>query len=107
MADNFASLVETFKNVGVSMAYGAPVQLGGQEIVPAAVVIFGFGGGSEAADRDSSAGGGGGGGLVVPVGVYRSTGSQVEFRPNPIAVLFFLAPVIVAAGAAIRMAGRR
>ncbi len=107
MADNFASLVETFKNVGVSMAYGAPVRLGGQEIVPAAVVVFGFGGGSEAADRATPAGGGGGGGLVVPLGIYRNTGSQVKFRPNPIAVLVFLVPVIVAVGAAVRGAGHR
>ncbi len=107
MADNFASLMETFKHVGVSMAYGAPVQLGGREIVPAAVVIFGFGGGSEAADREFPAGGGGGGGLVVPLGAYRSTGSRVVFSPNPIAVLVSLVPVIVAVGAAVRGAGRR
>ena len=48
MADTFASLVETFKNIGVSKAYGSPVQLGGEEVIPVALVSFGFGGGGEA-----------------------------------------------------------
>ncbi|MFJ6377069.1 hypothetical protein ACIQH9_15295 [Pseudarthrobacter oxydans] len=43
MADAFPTLIEAFKNVGVSRAYGSPVQLGGEEIIPVALVSFGFG----------------------------------------------------------------
>ena len=74
MADTFSTLVDTFKNVGVSRAYGSPVQLGGQEVIPVALVSFGFGGGNEA---DGGAAGGGGGGMVLPLGVYRNDGGGV------------------------------
>ncbi|ADX72139.1 hypothetical protein Asphe3_09480 [Pseudarthrobacter phenanthrenivorans Sphe3] len=104
MADTFASLVETFKNIGVSRAYGSPVQLGGEELIPVALVSFGLGGGSEAGQDGAS--GGGGGGMVVPLGVYRKVGGQVAFRPNTVVTLVCLVPLISAAGAAVRKAIR-
>lgn len=104
MADTFASLVETFKNIGVSRAYGSPVQLGGEELIPVALVSFGLGGGSEAGQDGAS--GGGGGGMVVPLGVYRNVGGQVAFRPNTVVTLVCLVPLISAAGAAVRKAIR-
>jgi hypothetical protein len=104
MADTFASLVETFKNVGVSKAYGAPIQLGGEEVVPVALVSFGFGGGGEAGQEGAS--GGGGGGMVLPLGVYRNVGGRVAFRPNTMVALVCLVPVISAVGAAVRKAIR-
>lgn len=104
MAEAFSSLVDAFKNVGVSRAYGAPVQLDGEELIPVALVSFGFGGGSAPASEDAPAGSGGGGGaFVLPLGVYaRSRGGCVVFRPNPVAVLLGLAPVVCAIGLALR-----
>lgn len=104
MAETFASLVETFKNIGVSKAYGSPVQLGGEEVIPVALVSFGFGGGGEAGQDGAS--GGGGGGMVLPLGVYRNVGGQVAFRPNTVVALVCLVPVITAFGAALRRAIR-
>lgn len=104
MADTFASLIESFKNIGVSRAYGAPVQLGGEEVIPVALVSFGFGGGGEAGQEGAS--GGGGGGMVLPLGVYRTVGGQVAFRPNTVVALVCLVPVITALGGAVRKAIR-
>ncbi len=104
MAEAFSSLVDAFKNVGVSRAYGAPVQLDGKEVIPVALVSFGFGGGSAPATDDAPAGaGGGGGGFVLPLGVYtRGRGGGIVFRPNPVAMLLGLAPVVCAAGLSLR-----
>ncbi|MEV7571465.1 hypothetical protein AB0P28_00045 [Pseudarthrobacter sp. NPDC089323] len=104
MADTFASLIESFKNIGVARAYGAPVQLGGEEVIPVALVSFGFGGGGEAGQEGAS--GGGGGGMVLPLGVYRNVGGQVSFRPNTVVALVCLVPVITALGGAVRRAIR-
>jgi uncharacterized spore protein YtfJ len=87
----------------VSRAYGAPVQIGGEELIPVALVSFGFGGGSDAANRDSGAAGGGGGGFVLPVGVYsQNERGRVVFRPNTIMVLAGLVPVVCAVGISLR-----
>ncbi|HJW01547.1 MAG TPA: hypothetical protein VJ617_20845 [Arthrobacter sp.] len=99
MADTFSNLVDTFKNVGVSRAYGDPVQLGGQEVIPVALVSFGFGGGNEG---DGGASGGGGGGMVLPLGVYRNVGGDVAFRPNTVVMLACLVPLVAVLGAAVR-----
>lgn len=103
MTDTFSNLVDTFKNVGVARAYGTPVQLGGQEVIPVALVSFGFGGGNEG---DTGASGGGGGGMVLPLGVYRTVGGDVTFRPNTVVTLVCLVPLISVLGAAIRRAIR-
>ena len=101
MADTLASLADSFKNIGVTRAYGAPVNLGGEEIVPVALVSFGFGGGTESGEGAS---GGGGGGFVVPLGVYRTVNGRPAFRPNTIALLACLVPLVGAAGLALRRA---
>lgn len=107
MADTFSTLVDTFKNVGVSRAYGAPVQLGGQEVIPVALVSFGFGGGAEGETGNGPGGsGGGGGGMVLPLGVYRNVGGDVAFRPNTVVTLVLLVPLISVLGAAVRRAIR-
>ncbi|PNI09493.1 hypothetical protein CXX84_04345 [Arthrobacter sp. AFG7.2] len=115
MADTFSSLIDAFKNVGVSRAYGSPVQLGGEEVIPVALVTFGFGGGGEEGQDGASGGGeegqdgasgGGGGGMVLPLGVYRNVGGQVTFRPNTVIALMCLVPVISAVGGAVRKAIR-
>ena len=105
MAEEFASLVEAFKNVGVSRAYGAAVQIGGDEIIPVALVTFGFGGGSSPEDGSGAeaAAGGGGGGCVLPLGVYApGKGGHAVFRPNAIALLAGLVPLVCAVGFAVR-----
>ena len=105
MANAFSSLMETFRNVGVSMAYGAPVQIGGEELVPVALVSFGFGGGSDSGSGGSgqAAEGGGGGGFVLPLGVYTRNGQgRVAFRANTLMVLAAMVPVVCAAGISIR-----
>jgi hypothetical protein len=104
MTATFSSLVDAFKNVGVARAYGAAIQVGGEEIVPVALVSFGFGGGSEATDQGAS--GGGGGGVVLPLGVYRNVRGHAVFRPNTIAVLVCLVPLVSVIGAAARHAIR-
>jgi hypothetical protein len=97
MSDSFSSFVDTFKNIGVTKAYGPAVTVGGEEIIPVAMVSFGFGGGGEAGNGAS---GGGGGGMVLPLGVYRSAGGRAAFRPNTVVTLLCLVPVILAVGAA-------
>ncbi|CAH0265240.1 hypothetical protein SRABI83_03493 [Arthrobacter sp. Bi83] len=108
MADTFSSLLEAFKNVGVSRAYGPPVQVGGAELLPVALVSFGFGGGTNAEGGGrGGASGGGGGGFVFPLGAYsRASGGHLVFRPNTIAVLLSLVPVVAASGIALRGAVR-
>ncbi|MEC5191013.1 MULTISPECIES: hypothetical protein [unclassified Arthrobacter] len=101
MADTLASIADTFKNMGVSTAYGERVNVGGEEIVPVALVWFGFGGGSES-ERGPS--GGGGGGAVLPLGVYRTVNGRAVFEPNTIATLVCLVPLVSVAGRAVRRA---
>ena len=103
MADAMKSLTESFRNVGVSKAYGEPIRLGGKEIVPVALVSFGFGGGTEGGDPEGAGSGGGGGGLVFPLGVYtHDDGGRVTFRPNPLSLTVCLVPLVCAAGLALR-----
>jgi hypothetical protein len=112
MSEALSSLAETFKNVGVSRAYGPVVRVDGEELIPVALVSFGFGGGgsSEGAGSteagtggDAGAAGGGGGGFVLPLGVYgRGRSVRVSFRPNTVAVLAGLTPLVCALGFAAR-----
>lgn len=113
MSDALSSLAETFKNVGVSRAYGQAVQVDGEELVPVALVSFGFGGGGNseagtgspaaAAGGEAGAAGGGGGGFVLPLGVYARGGKgRVVFRPNTLAVFAGLTPLVCAVGYAVR-----
>lgn len=99
MSNDFSALVEAFKQLGVSRAYGPPLQIGGEELIPVALVSFGFGGGGDA----SNAAGGGGGGLVLPVGVYgRNANGRVTFQPNTVVVMAMLLPLVGAVGVSIR-----
>jgi uncharacterized spore protein YtfJ len=99
MSDDFSALVEAFKKVGVSRAYGPPLQIAGEELIPVALVSFGFGGGSDG----GNAAGGGGGGFVLPVGVYgRNASGRVTFQPNTIVVLAMLLPLVGAVGVSIQ-----
>jgi uncharacterized spore protein YtfJ len=120
-------LAEHFRAFGVARAYGEPVRLGDETVVPVALVQYGFGGGGgqgyshgggEAADEDApdasessrqggEGGGGGGGGIVIPVGVLaRGRSGRAVFRPNPLAALLCLAPVLWAGGHAVARVAR-
>ena len=84
MANLVESLAQSVTSMGVKASYGEAIVLGGVEMVPVALVVYGFGGGS-----DATAGGGGGG----PDGV--------RFRPNPVALVGVFVPFAVAASWAI------
>ncbi|NKX53176.1 spore germination protein GerW family protein [Arthrobacter mobilis] len=101
-------LAEQFKAFGVAKAFGEPVRLGDETVVPVAVVQYGFGGGGGHHDGAAAESGGvrqeggGGGGVIVPVGVLaRNRDGRAVFRPNPVAVLACLVPVLWAGGHAV------
>jgi uncharacterized spore protein YtfJ len=107
LSERLAALVPTW---GAKMAYGEPTTLGGQELVPVALVVFGFGGGegsgempeggSTPAGRGEGSGGGGGG-YVVPIGAYVGGPGGLRFRPNPVAIMMVGVPLVSAAGWAV------
>ena len=107
LAERLAALVPSW---GAKMAYGERTTLGGQELVPVALVVFGFGGGegsgempeggSTPAGRGEGSGGGGGG-YVVPIGAYVGGPDGLKFRPNPIAMLMVAIPLVSAVGWAV------
>ncbi|MCG2620698.1 hypothetical protein LVY72_02095 [Arthrobacter sp. I2-34] len=113
-------LAEQFKSFGVARSFGEPVRLGDETVVPVALVQYGFGGGQGHADDEDKHGaddggaarkgkpqaaegsGGGGGGIVIPVGVLApGRRCRAVFRPNPLAVLVCLVPVLWAGGHAV------
>ena len=110
MANLIEKLAESVPTWGVKLAYGEKTTLGGQELVPVALVGFGFGGGEGSNlspdTGPASAGtgegrGGGGGGYAVPIGAYVSSPDGLRFRPNRIALLVVAVPVITAGGMAL------
>ncbi|TXK17777.1 hypothetical protein FVQ89_09515 [Homoserinibacter sp. GY 40078] len=75
----------------VRLAYGEKQSVDGTEIIPVALVTYGFGGGQDMAELGT---GGGGGGVAVPVGAYIGGPDGLRFRPNTIALLAVAIPVI-------------
>ncbi|WP_159605642.1 hypothetical protein [Agromyces humi] len=107
LSERLAALVPTW---GAKMAYGERTTLGGHELVPVALIVFGFGGGEGSGEMpeggSSPAGrgegsGGGGGGYVVPIGAYVGGPDGLKFRPNPVAVLMVAVPLVSAVGWAV------
>jgi hypothetical protein len=91
-------LAEQLKSLGVARTFGEPLQLGGETVVPVAWVQYGFGGGGDA----DGAAGGGGGGIALPLGVYAGRGDgPATFRPNTVALLAVLIPLVWCAGRAV------
>lgn len=100
--------------MGVARSYGPVMRIDGEELIPVALVSFGYGGGSSGTGpgaaaqgtgpgADPGAAGGGGGGIMLPLGVYgRGRSGRVEFRPNTVAVLAGLTPLVSALGFAVR-----
>ena len=89
MANIVEKIAQQVTSVGAKASYGDPVTVGGVEIVPVALVWFGFGGGSD----ESEQGGGGGGGVSIPVGAYVRGSDGARFKPNPVAVLAVSIPL--------------
>jgi hypothetical protein len=90
---------------GARIAYGEKTSLNGHEILPVALVIFGFGGGEGSGtlpegDKQGEGSGGGGGGYTMPIGAYVGSSSGLTFRPNPIALILVVAPLVSAFGLA-------
>jgi hypothetical protein len=97
---------------GAKLAYGETITLDGQDVVPVALVAFGFGGGEghgseelpeggTAAVHRGEGSGGGGGGCAVPIGAYVGGPGGPRFRPNPIALIVVAVPLVSAAGWAL------
>ncbi len=92
------AIADKVTSFGVRRAYGEPVQVGSEQVVPVALVQFGFGGG----ESESGEGGGGGGGMVLPVGVLApDSQGKASFRPNPLALLVCTVPLVWSAGHAV------
>ena len=110
MATLIEKLAESVPSWGTKLAYGEKTTLGGQELVPVALVGFGFGagqgsnespeGGKGPAGRGEGSGGGGGG-YAVPIGAYVGGPDGLKFRPNSIALIVVAAPLVSTAGLAL------
>ncbi|HEY0260664.1 MAG TPA: hypothetical protein VGC18_12530 [Lacisediminihabitans sp.] len=87
-------LAQSVTSANVTASYGDKVSIGGVELIPVALVGFGFGGGGDDGDN----GGGGGTAGSVPIGAYVGGPDGVRFRPNPIALLAVSIPVAWVAG---------
>jgi uncharacterized spore protein YtfJ len=98
-------LAEKFKASGVKMAYGEPVDVDGEKIVPVALVSYGFGAGEGegevTSDNHGSGEGGGGGGSSIPLGAYVKTREGLRFEPNVIALLTVSIPLVWVLGRAL------
>lgn len=103
-------LTESVPSWGAKMAYGETAMVGGQEVVPVALVVFGFGGGEGSGtwpaketmpEGQGEGSGGGGGGYVLPFGAYVRGPDGPKFQPNPITLAVVLVPLLSAAGWAV------
>jgi len=112
MANLIEKLADSVPSWGAKLAYGEKTTVGGQDLVPVALVGFGFGGGEGSSEMpDNGLGptgmgtgegrGGGGGGYSVPIGAYVGGPNGLEFRPNVIALMVVAVPVVTAAGLAL------
>lgn len=110
MTNLIEKLADSVPSWGATLAYGEKTAVGGRELVPAALVVFGFGGGEgsgeapeggpEPAGRGEGRGGGGGG-YAVPVGAYVDGPNGPRFRPNVIALVVASVPLVTAVGLAL------
>ena len=89
MANIVEKIAQQVTSVGAKASYGDPVTVGGIELVPVALVWFGFGGGSDQSEQ----GGGGGGGVSIPVGAYVRGPDGAKFKPNLVALLAVSVPI--------------
>ncbi|WP_438853399.1 hypothetical protein [Agromyces sp. M3QZ16-3] len=106
------NLAESVPAWGARVAYAEKTTIDGQEAVPVAFVVFGFGAGEGSGDMPeggtSLAGhgegsGGGGGGFAVPIGAYINGPDGLRFRPNTIALAVAAVPLVSAIGGALAL----
>lgn len=95
---------------GARIAYGEKSTVGGQDIVPVAIVAFGFGAGEGSGETPvteklpqgkGEGSGGGGGGIALPIGAYVQGTSGAVFKPNAIALVVAATPIVMSVAAAI------
>lgn len=95
---------------GARIAYGDTSTVGGQDVIPVAIVVFGFGAGegsgeSAANDRlpqgKGEGSGGGGGGVSLPIGAYVQGSGGAVFKPNAIALVLAVTPIVIGVVAAV------
>lgn len=110
MSNLVEKMTESVPSWGAKLAFGESTTIGGQEVVPAALVIFGFGGGGGSGswpehefspEGQGEGSGGGGGGYALPLGAYVGGPDGLKFRPNPVAVIIASVPLVTALGFAI------
>jgi hypothetical protein len=77
-------LADSVPSWGARLAYGEKTTLDGHDLLPVAIVVFGFGGG-----------------YAIPIGAYIGGTRGPIFRPNPVAVIIAAAPLVSAAGLAL------
>ena len=104
------SLARSVPSWGAKLAFGEPVAVGGREMTPAALVVFGFGGGGGSGkwpqrgampEGEGEGSGGGGGGYVLPIGAYVTGPDGPRFQPNLVAMVIVSVPFVSAAGWAL------
>ena len=100
-------MTESVPSWGAKMAFGESITVGGQQVIPAALVVFGFGGGEGSGkwpergavpEGQGEGSGGGGGGYALPIGAYVGGPEGLKFRPNPVAVIIASVPLVSAVG---------
>ena len=110
MSNPLEHLAASVPSWGAKLAFGESTTIGGQEVIPAALVVFGFGGGGGSgrwpeggavSEGQGEGSGGGGGGYALPLGAYAAGPDGLKFRPNPVALLIVAVPLVSAAGWAI------
>lgn len=107
-----ASFSDGVRSWGATLAYGPPTMVGGAEVLPVAIVAFGYGAGEmdRAASGGPTAEGGGGSGASIPIGVYVTEHGTARFVPNTLtmaASLVFVVGTLGVALSSIVRAGRR
>jgi len=95
-------LADKVPSRGVALAYGDKIEVDGEELVPVALVTYGFGGGG---DQDDN-GGGGGGGASIPLGAYVRRGDGLTFQPNTIMLVGVAIPLVATIGWALTKIAR-
>jgi len=101
-------LAESVPSWGPKLAYGEKTTVDGHEMLPVALVVFGFGGGEGSGEMPGAdpvskgeGSGGGGGGYALPIGAYVGSSSGAVFRANPVALIAVAVPLVSAAGWAL------
>ncbi|MHA7209809.1 hypothetical protein [Arthrobacter sp. MDT1-65] len=110
MEDPIGNLTTSVPSWGAKLAFGESFTVGGREVVPAALVVFGFGGGGGSGTwpqrgavpaGEGEGTGGGGGGYALPLGAYVVGQDGPTFQVNPVAVIIASAPLVSAVGWAV------